>query len=70
MTQKFLRHAPCPNPGCNSSDGLAIYEDHEHCFVCDYDKQYAKKEKTAAIPAAVSPMNEISFDFFEGTSRH
>ena len=40
----FLRHAPCPAAGCNSSDGLAVYDDHEHCFVCGYDKQYKKKK--------------------------
>lgn len=57
---KFLRHAPCPAAGCNSSDGLSIYTDHEHCFVCGYDYQY-KKDK-AAPEAPVSPMNEIAFD--------
>lgn len=31
---KFLRHEPCPT--CGSSDGLAVYTDNQHCFVCDY----------------------------------
>jgi len=31
---KFLRHEPCPH--CGSSDGLAVYTDNQHCFVCDY----------------------------------
>jgi twinkle protein len=59
----FIRHAPCPAAGCNSSDGLAIYNDHEICFVCGYQKQYETKK--AAPSAPVSPMNEISFDLTE-----
>lgn len=46
---KLIEHGPCPK--CGSSDNLAIYDDHEHCFSfdCDYDKQYSTgKEK--AIP--------------------
>ena len=26
-------HQPCPD--CGSSDALAVYEDHTHCFSCD-----------------------------------
>lgn len=47
---KLIEHGPCPE--CGSSDNLAIYDDHEHCFSggCGYDKQYgegvaSKKEK-------------------------
>ena len=38
----FLRHDSCPK--CGSSDGLAIYDDNEHCFVCNYHKNYDNKE--------------------------
>lgn len=31
---KFLKHESCPK--CGSSDGLAVYEDNSHCFVCGY----------------------------------
>lgn len=31
---KFIKHEGCPN--CGSSDGLAVYEDNKHCFVCGY----------------------------------
>ena len=31
---KFLHHEGCPK--CGSSDGLAVYEDNKHCFVCNY----------------------------------
>jgi twinkle protein len=37
---KFLRHEGCPE--CGSSDGLAIYEDNENCFVCPYHKNYGE----------------------------
>lgn len=31
---RFIKHDKCPK--CGSSDGLAIYEDNSHCFVCSY----------------------------------
>ena len=31
-SSEFLRHEPCDN--CGSSDGLAVYTDHNYCFVC------------------------------------
>jgi twinkle protein len=31
---KFIKHTKCGE--CGSSDGLAVYEDHEHCFVCGF----------------------------------
>jgi len=39
---KFLRHEGCPS--CGSSDGLAIYEDNKHCFVCNYHEASADYE--------------------------
>ena len=62
-SSRFIKHRACPS--CNSSDALAVYDDHEHCFSCDYDKQY--KEKSEAPPEArsFSPMNEIQFDLTE-----
>ena len=44
---KLLKHGPCPE--CGSTDNLAIYDDHEHCFSegCGYDLQYNNnKERT------------------------
>lgn len=35
---RFIKHASCPE--CGSSDGLAVYEDNEHCFVCSYHTNY------------------------------
>jgi len=29
---RFIKHSECPD--CGSSDGLAVYSDHEYCFVC------------------------------------
>lgn len=42
---KLMRHAPCPK--CGSTDNLAIYDDHEHCFSegCGYDLQYNNNNK-------------------------
>jgi twinkle protein len=31
---KFSHHESCPK--CGSSDGLAVYSDNKHCFVCNY----------------------------------
>lgn len=31
---KFLHHDSCPS--CGSSDGLAVYDDNKHCFVCGF----------------------------------
>lgn len=45
---KFLRHEPCPE--CGSSDGLAIYADNEHCFVCDYHLNYEGADKIKEQP--------------------
>lgn len=36
---KFIKHGPCPE--CGSRDNLSIYDDHEHCMGCGYDKQYS-----------------------------
>ena len=60
-SSRFIRHSACPS--CNSSDALAVYDDHEHCFSCNYDKQF-KEKKDEAPPEArsLSPMTEIVFD--------
>ncbi len=44
LMSKFLHHASCPE--CGSSDGLAIYDDNENCFVCSYHKNYEDGEAT------------------------
>ena len=33
---KFLGHSSCDE--CGSSDGLAVYDDNVHCFVCNFHK--------------------------------
>ena len=45
---KFLRHAACPQ--CGSSDGLAIYEDNENCFVCSYHRNTGDIDIAEAHP--------------------
>ena len=62
-SSRFIRHRPCPS--CNSSDALAVYDDHEHCFSCGYDNQFKEKEEAPSETRPVSPMNEIHFDLTE-----
>ena len=40
MPSRFLKHTQCPE--CGSTNNLAVYDDHEHCFTegCGYDFQY------------------------------
>ena len=61
---KFIKHAPCPSPNCSSSDGLAIYSDHEICFSCGYQKQY-QETKAPAEERPFRPMNPMQFDLTE-----
>lgn len=57
---KFLRHEPCPR--CGSSDGLAVYTDNRHCFVCNYhvlegnDKISDNHEIRHAIDRVLTPV--------------
>lgn len=55
---KFLRHEPCEK--CGSSDGLAVYEDNKHCFVCGYHEGEEnisdKHEIKHAIDRAITPL--------------
>jgi twinkle protein len=37
---KFIRHESCPE--CGSSDGLAVYDDNKHCFVCQHHEGEGK----------------------------
>ena len=46
---KFISHRACPD--CGSSDALAIYSDHTHCFSCG-----AHKTKGTAQPKHIQPM--------------
>ena len=62
-SSRFIRHSACPS--CNSSDALAVYDDHEHCFSCDYDKQYKEKKEAPSEARSFSPMSEIAFDMTE-----
>jgi twinkle protein len=41
---RFIHHAPCPE--CGSSDGLAVYTDNEHCFVCGHHLNYGEETIT------------------------
>lgn len=55
---KFLRHDSCEK--CGSSDGLAVYEDNKHCFVCGYHEGEEnisdKHEIKHAIDRAITPL--------------
>jgi twinkle protein len=44
---KFLHHEACEQ--CGSSDGLAVYEDNKHCFVCGYHEASADYEGEGTI---------------------
>lgn len=39
---RFLYHTACEE--CGSSDGLAVYTDNEHCFVCNYHLNFGEEE--------------------------
>ena len=63
---KFLKHAPCDDPDCNSSDGMAVFSDgHTHCFVCGKTTQPDQAEKKAAPSKPLPPMRKILFEDFE-----
>ena len=52
---RILRsHTPCPNEACGSSDGVTIYEDGAHCFVCEktFTVEEAMKMTDGIVPAA------------------
>lgn len=60
---KFIRHESCPE--CGSSDGLAIYDDNENCFVCDYHKNYdggkpITKERSKDRPLTPLPQSSMA----------
>lgn len=43
---EFVRHEPCPNPECGSSDAFARYSDgHGYCFSCEYYEHADKDQK-------------------------
>lgn len=43
---EFIRHVPCVNPNCTSSDGMAMYSDGTgYCFVCEYNYKPDKEHK-------------------------
>lgn len=52
---RFLKHTDCPE--CGSTDNLAVYDDHEHCFSegCDYDFQYGTEEGDTEIASKAKP---------------
>lgn len=54
---KFIRHDRCPE--CGSSDGLGIYDDNEHCFVCDYHKNYSDR-KGSRIRSSERPLTPLA----------
>lgn len=55
---KFLYHEGCE--ACGSSDGLAVYEDHKHCFVCGHHEGEVnisdKHEVKHAIDRNLTPL--------------
>lgn len=58
---KFLYHEGCHN--CGSSDGLAVYEDNKHCFVCNYHEGEEnisdKHEVKHAIDRNLTPLPQM-----------
>ena len=67
---KFLHHASCPE--CGSSDGLAVHEDNEHCFVCEYHtltgvKTITKEEKPSKLATKLPSLEIPSRKLFEET---
>ena len=62
---QFIEHASCPE--CGSSDGLAIYDDNEHCFVCEYHKvtgakaitKETKPTKLTMLPSSGIPSRKL-----------
>lgn len=57
---KFSHHEKCPE--CGSSDGLAVYTDNKHCFVCNHHENTGdniiadKHEIKHAIDRNITPL--------------
>jgi twinkle protein len=59
---EFVKHLPCTNPDCNSSDGNSLYSDgHSYCFVCNTYNNGTNNDGLPVIKTA--PL----FNFVEGT---
>lgn len=43
MGKLLKSNQTCPN--CGSGRGLAVYDDNEHCFSCDYHRNFRRKLK-------------------------
>ena len=59
---EFVKHLPCTNPDCNSSDGNSLYSDgHTYCFVCNTYNNGTNNDGVSVNK--VAPL----FNFVEGT---
>lgn len=57
---EFRHHASCP--ACGSSDGRAVYDDHEYCFVCQDQSQTTSSYKPREKPVSnkdVTPITDV-----------
>lgn len=56
---EFIKHGSCPK--CGSSNNLAIYNDHEHCFTegCNYRKDYNKKKEKVVKEKTQKPITQL-----------
>ena len=62
---RFIKHAPCNSPDCSSSDGMAVYSDHTHCFACGKTVQFNQERQKGTSSRPLPPMKEILFEDFE-----
>lgn len=61
MSEALLTHQPCDD--CGSSDALAIYPDHTHCFAC----QKTRKNDGDALDDERPIQKKASPDLLKGT---
>jgi twinkle protein len=61
MDDSCISHQPCTD--CGSSDALAIYEDHSHCYSCQahrhFDEQHPRPEPVRTRLPSVRAMKEF-----------
>jgi twinkle protein len=56
---EFVRHIPCENPECGSSDANSLYDDgHTHCFSCGTTVQPDSTSEQPKQTMLKSPLNQ------------
>lgn len=60
---EFRHHTSCP--ACGSSDGRAVYDDHEYCFVCQDQSQTTSSYKPREKPVSNKDVTPIADVFRE-----